>query len=303
MSKKLLLFPVVFVILGILVFNILGFKREKSPEEINYLGETDTDNNTPTQPLIFYEAETFNKAIIQSKNENHIFTNNISGGIIPHHLFPAFIITDFFYRLTQQQPQTIILIGPNHYEKGAFPVLSSLYSWNTPFGTVQPNHEIIKQLVYRNLIKIDETVLAEEHSVAGIMPFIKFYLPETQVVPIILSNYLKQTETEILATNLKAFLGQNTIIVAAVDFSHYLTSLEAQEKDELTFSTIQNFDYRTLFSLNNDYLDGPPAIATLLQSMQKLGTTNMEVLNHTNSGEILKDNFIETTSYFSIAFY
>lgn len=256
-----------------------------------------------SHPLVFFEENTFYAGVAQAKREDESFAYHVSGGIIPHHLFVGSIIADFFNRLSAQQPKTIILIGPNHYEKGDFKALTSLYGWQTPFGVVEPNEQITKDLLKNNLVKIDEEVLPKDHSVAGIMPFIKYYLPNTQVVPILLSSYISQEEAHILASNLKGHMDKDAIIIAAVDFSHYLTNQQAQEKDEVTLEVMKNFDYRQLFSLNNDYLDSPPSIATLLTMMQKLGTTKMELLHHTNSGELQKDNYIETTSYFSIAYY
>ena len=37
--------------------------------------------------------------------------------------------------------------------------------------------------------------------------------------------------------------------------------------------------------------------------MHSLGATKMDILNHTNSGELQNDNYIETTSYFSITYH
>ena len=123
------------------------------------------------------------------------------------------------------------------------------------------------------------------------------------MVPILISGHTTQKEVEILASNLKDFIGEDTILVAPVDFSHYLTNDQAKEKDKVTLEVIKNYDYRQLFTLNNDYLDSPPSIAALLMVMQMLGTTKMDLLHHTNSGELQKDNYIETTSYFSIIYY
>lgn len=66
---------------------------------------------------------------------------------------------------------------------------------------------------------------------------------------------------------------------------------------------MKNYDYRQLFTLNNDYIDSSPSIAVILMVMRRLGTTKMGLLYNTNSGELQKDNYIENTSYFSIAYY
>lgn len=267
------------------------------------LGVSISQTNLLTHPLVFFDKDTFYAGIKQSEKENKSFTNHISGGIIPHHLFPGFIITDFFNRLSKQNPKTIILIGPNHYEHGDYKVLSSLYGWETPFGVVEPNKQVIQKLLKSKLLKIDETNLPRDHSVAGIMPFVKYYLPDTKVAPLLLSGFMTEEDVRALSNSLSNYLNEDTIIIAAVDFSHYLTNPQAQEKDKITLELMSNFNYKHMFSLGNDYLDSPSSTAIVMMVMQQLRTTHMDLLYHSNSGEIQKNDSIPTTSYFSIAYY
>lgn len=269
-----------------------------------YLGlKTTTSKERPSHPLIFYEEKSFFEGVNQAKTVKKSTTYRITGGITPHHLAVSFILADFYNRLSWQKPTTIILLGPNHYEKGNFKALTSLYGWETPFGIVEPDEVIINTLVKRNLVRVDENTLPNDHAVAGSMSFIKYYIPEAKVVSILLSGSMNKEESEILADNLKEFVKGDTVIVAPVDFSHYLTNKQAQEKDKITLQVMKDFDYRQLFLMNNDYLDSPPSIGTVLMVMQKLGTTNMDLLYHSNSGEIQKNDYIQTTSYFEIAYY
>lgn len=262
------------------------------------------DNTFPRSihQVKFFDQQTFYEGIDKTKSAKPFLTH-ITGGIIPHHLFAGFIIADFFYRLSPQQPKTIILLGPNHFEKGNFKVLTSLYSWDTPFGVVDADEEIIMSLIFSNLIKLDEEVLPNDHAVSGIMPFIKYYLPQAKVVPILLSGKLNKNDSAVLANSLSKFITKDAVVVAAVDFSHYLTSSQAKKKDQTTLAVMKDFDYKQLYLLNNDYLDSPPSIGALLMVMQNLGTTKMDLLYHSNSGEMQKNDYIETTSYFEIAFW
>lgn len=257
----------------------------------------------PVQPLRFFEQELFYKGVAWADIHQNSFPSPISGGIIPHHLLPSFMIADFFRQLASQNPQTILLIGPNHYELGEYPVLTSLYSWQTPFGSVVPDPGIIEKLINFRLVEVDEAVLVNEHSVAGIIPFIKYYLPEAQVVPFIVSGWMTFTDITHLVEKLRQLMNEKTVLIASVDFSHDLPNQEAAAKDQETLEIMNSFDYRRLLTLNNEHLDSPASITTLLLTMQRLGKTNSEVLLHTNSGELLKDNFLSTTSYFSMIFY
>lgn len=299
-KKLLLLLPVILLLL--LLF-IVSKDNSTTTATLKSLGVSNSTSSRPTHPNLFFDEQTFNDGVTQTKKANSISTYHIAGGIIPHHLFPGFILTDFFNRLSVQKPRIIILIGPNHYEKGSFRVLTSLYSWDTPFGKVEPEELIINKLIKNGVVRIDEGVLPNDHAVAGMMPFVKYYLPDTKVVPILISGHTTQEEVEVLASNLTSFMREDVVLVAPVDFSHYLTNEQAKEKDKVTLEVMKNYDYRQLFTLNNDYVDSPPSIAALLMVMQKLGTTKMDLLYNTNSGELQKDNYIETTSYFSIAYY
>lgn len=238
------------------------------------------------------------------KDSNILINSNskITGGVVPHHLLAEPIIDDFFRHLSSQKPQTIILLGPNHAEKGSAKVLTSLGNWSTPSGLIFPNEKLINQLLERNLAKQNESVLIQDHALTNIAPFIKKYLPGAQIVPLLLSHDLTQGESEVLASNIAALSDKNDIIVASVDFSHYLSLLTSQEKDKISLATIKNFDYPTLFGMNNDYLDSPPSIGILLYIMQKRGVGEMQLLNHSNSALIQKSNEDYTTSYFTLLF-
>jgi len=302
---KAKLFLVLFVCLLLLLFRLITHQLNPSlpisrPQPPGAIG---SKQPKPNHPNLFFDKYTFYDGITRARKENKLSNYHISGGIIPHHLFPGFILADFFNRLSVQNPKTIIIIGPNHYERGEHKLLTSVFGWETPYGIVDPNTAVINALILKNLLKIDEQVLPKDHSVAGLMPYIKYYLPEADVVPILVSGLTTQIDAENLAGNLVEVVDEDSVLIAAVDFSHYLTSNEAREKDRITLAVLKNYDYRQLFTFDNDYLDSPASIAVLLMMMQKMGTAESEILFHTNSGELQNNDNIETTSYFSIAYY
>lgn len=223
-------------------------------------------------------------------------------GIVPHDTSASFIIADFFQRLSVENSSVVILVGPNHFERGDFKVLSGVSSWQTSFGNVEAEKNIIENLKKQGLLKIDEETLRGEHSIGALMPFFKFYLPKALVVPIILSNHLSIEEINVLANKLESYVRAGIPLVVSLDFSHYLRNKEAQEKDELTLKLIKNFDYYNIIQLKSDYLDSPPSLILLLMLAQRLSKNNFEIFYHTNSGEVLRMDHIPTTSWFSGVF-
>lgn len=301
MFKKLLPFAAILILAftAVLIFDKSFSAGEKAP--LKPTGDSSLQQKG-SHIVKFFDEQNFTNALSKTKD---ITTPNyvIRGGIIPHDLFASFIISGFFKGLSAQKPTNIILLGPNHYEKGNYKVLTSSYSWDTAFGNLAPDLASIHSLVGSGLAKIDEEDVPNDHSVAGIMPFIKYYLPDAKVTPLLLSSRMTEDDTRKLANRLAGLTTKETIIIASVDFSHYLNSSEAEEKDALTIQAIKDNNLKELFLFNSDHLDSPPAIATLLIAMQKGKTTTMEILNHTNSGKLQYNDSIETTSYFSIYFH
>lgn len=253
-------------------------------------------------PLIFYDDKLFWQGIAYAQKETATAPAGVAGGILPHHLFPSFILADFFKRLQAVQPNRIVLLGPNHPELGTYKAQTSLQGWQTPFGIVEADTGVIQGLVDQKAVAVNEGVVEHEHSVAGIMPFIKFYLPHAKVVPIILRATVTEPEAEHLAATLAKLADTHTLVIAPVDFSHYLTSAAAQGNDNVTWEIMERFDYTRLFQLSNDYVDSPPSIAVQLMVMQILHKAHFNLLFNTNSGLLQGNQFSKTTSYFSIMF-
>jgi len=222
----------------------------------------------------------------------------VAGGIIPHHWLGGYLITSFFRGLAAgDAPETVFLIGPNHENAGRARALTSDLLWATPFGLVEPDAERLRALTESGLVQVESAVLTTEHSVAGIMPAIKYYLPEARVVPIILSGELSPAEARRLGDLLAAQSDRDTVVVAAVDFSHYLVSAEARRRDAVSLEVLRTFDAATLFTLNNDYLDSPPSIAVLMAAMAAVRADQFVLLANTNSGALERDEWAPTTSY------
>lgn len=262
-----------------------------------------SENSVSAHPLRFYDDLSFRAGIQQAESNKTITDYHSVGGITPHHLVAGFIFSDFYRRLAVQKPTTIILIGPNHYEHGHYPALTSRLGWETPFGVVAPNQTIIDDLVAHKLAQIDEEAVPNDHSTAGSLPYVKYYVPGATVVPIILSGKMSRAAIEKLSDHLATYLDQSTVLVAPVDFSHYLTAEQAQAHDKVTLSVMQSFNYSRLLTFGNDNVDSPVSIATLLMTMQKVGATQSQVLYNTNSGILAKDNHMQTTSYFSMLYH
>lgn len=306
-KKRIILFATAVVILALLILSISHHFRQMNLTQRNtgVIIQEDVGENFDGKyhDVNFVDKELFFKSVSDYPKHDMALKQIIRGGIVPHHLLPSFIIAEFFSRLSEQQVDTVILIGPNHYERGDSNVLASRFRWNTPLGSIEPDLDIIGKLDGRKLANAGEEAVSADHSMTAILPFIKYYLPQAKVAPFILKRELSEKSVNDLAAELDDYMRKHkAVIVASVDFSHYLTNSEAKKKNIESLDAIEKRDYSLISSFNNDHMDSPPSIEMLLKSMDGINADNMEVLNDTNSGELTGDDFAQVTSYLSLFF-
>lgn len=253
-----------------------------------------------THPSFVTEKEL--NSILKEKSEKISYVEGrVVSAVVPHHLVAGHLIVTAVKTLIPQQPEVVILVGPNHFNKGGR-IITGLNGWRTPTGVMDVQSDIVKSLLQSSLAVRDEETLSLEHSIGALVPLLKYYLPDTKVVPIVLHYDVKLEEVEVLLQSLEPFLDDKAVVLSSVDFSHYLTRSQAQAKDQETLRHMNNFDYPTIFRLGNDYLDSPASLAASFLLAEKRGIKEFTVLDNTNSGIILQNDFIETTSYFTLVF-
>ncbi|MGI6227193.1 MAG: AmmeMemoRadiSam system protein B [Peptococcales bacterium] len=275
----------------ILIFGVLTIAQTDESKQYQSYQSLHPDN--------FFDSRYFSK---EPHKVGEAPSSKIYGAVLPHHLIAYKLIDQVFNLLESQKPPLIILIGPNHFNQGER-ISTSTWGWQTPFGIVETDRETIDTLAKNALVKISDDIFTSEHSMGNLMPFIKYYLPEAKVVPIIFHHDLSKAEANFLSTEL-AHLAQekDAVIMASIDFSHYLTNKEAQLKDQETLEIIRTKNIPRLLSLGDAHLDSPGSMVTMLLTMEKLGIEDFEVLQHTNSGILIGNDLIETTSYFTMIF-
>ncbi len=282
-------------------------------------GGTAAGSGAGVHPDTFYDRDLFFRGVTPTERDGLLASidgtksdgtgevaaplGRIKGAVVPHHYVGSRYIADMFARIAPQHPKTVLLIGPNHYERGDYAALTSEYAWRTEFGTVQPNRAVLAALVKSGAAHVDEDAVSGDHSVGGLMPFVKRFLPEATVVPVIIKRRPTQDELDALVAALAdAAADPDTVVIASVDFSHYLTAAQADANDVETLDAMRHADVRRLLGFDNGHMDSPPSIVTLFATMQRLGLADFTLIAHENSGRILHDELGSTTSYFTLLF-
>ncbi|MCD6235421.1 MAG: AmmeMemoRadiSam system protein B [Thaumarchaeota archaeon] len=194
----------------------------------------------------------------------------------------------------RRKPETVIILGPNHYGIGT-PV--SIYpegSWVTPLGEVEIDRDLAFELAESSdVFSLDELSHQREHSIEVQVPFLQYVLGEVKIVPICMLDQSLGAAVKVgeaLAKVLERH--ENVTLVASSDFTHYEPHEEALRKDEIALDRIRELDVNGLYEVIGKYdisMCGYGAVAAVLHACKKLGAKKAEVLKHATSGDVTGD--------------
>ena len=289
MNRKLLILLISFLALAQLglIFLLLRAEPIKLLRKEIYTLPVNIDEQKKelsTHSSYFSSKDFYDEAYreIPREYKNAFYDKKVYGGIIPHHLIVKNNIASFFAQLEKQDYETVVLIGPNHFDGGEKNVLISQSKWLTPYGDIEPNLEIINKLIKTGKVHVNEEPFYREHSISGLVPFIKKSIPNAQIVPIILKIGLRESDAEKISELIFENIDpEKTLVISSVDFSHYLPAQVADFHDERSNGIIQDFDFERIYSME---IDSPPSIYVLLRYLELVKAQESKLLWHTNSG-------------------
>ncbi len=225
-------------------------------------------------------------------------SQNITGLIVPH-FDPVSNLTINALKEVSTRPDLIILIGPNHHEAGNSPIITGSYI--SPKLSLSPKFatEKMHQLSQMKVASYEDSVISGDHSIGTPLPFIVHQFPNTPIVPIVLKYHQNSADIQNLIQTLQKISTNNTLIIASLDFSHYLSSDIAPVKDAQTQKYIEAHDYKHIEGLSNDYIDSPWTLITFLRYLEVNGIQNGRELAHTNTGQVAGQTIESSTSFFT----
>ena len=227
---------------------------------------------------------------------------SIRAGIVTHHFLASALMVRFFAALrAQSNPETIILIGPNHFHHGLANISFSSLPWKTPFGFLEADQSIVRELETSTHLPEDPDAFAGEHSVGVLIPFVKYYFPRSRVVPILVDVNAREFQLREMRPLLARFLADPRIVILlSMDFSHDSVLSVADARDVRARQAMVALDANQVKDLN---VDCPRGLWLLLGALSDLGHVRTEVCEHSNSARLTGNlNQENVTSYFTAAF-
>ena len=230
---------------------------------------------------------------------------DIVSGVVPHHLLAKDIMEDFFsYISSQEKPKTIVILSPDHFQSGILMESNSfitiaLNSDNKNFKNLIVDTSLLEKLAKENKITSNNSAVIAEHGVTALLPYIKKYFPETNILPILIPADITKEQVEQLVKTIDENTLLNTLVVASVDFSHYLPSQAADFHDAKSIRVLLNFEEENFENIEVDCWQALYAARLFAKLRQK---EVPRIIAHKNSVDFLNLELEETTSYFSVVF-
>ncbi len=192
-------------------------------------------------------------------------------------------------------PQNVVILGPNHTGMGAATAIMTSGVWAMPLGNVPVNSELATQILANSSLLVEDIEAHwHEHSLEVQVPFLQYRQPNLSIVPICLGHISYEACEEIglaIAKAIKAY-GQDVLIVASTDLTHYENQKQAEMKDSLVIDKILSMDpkglYETVLSYGISMCGIMPTTATLVASIA-LGASQSELVAYATSGDITGD--------------
>lgn len=274
-------------------------------------GPTGASDNKPlrTADAIkcnFYNENDFRISISQAEEANATSGNTsgtIKGGIIPHHLLAGRMIAGLFKVLAADPPELVVVLAPNHKSSGMTGLHTSVLNWETPFGVLEADSSAAASLKKELKAADSRAIMEKEYSISGLVPYIRYYLPKAKILPVLLhGDYSLENSRRLGSFLAESLQGKKAVVLASVDFSHYLPADSADRMDEITLEALESRDAEHISHMGNDNLDSPPSIIALLTAMEAMEAKEFKLLGHNNSSRITGSGADYTTSYFTAVF-
>ena len=179
-------------------------------------------------------------AFLLSKNLQ-VSESKTKGLLIPHHLLAKLNIEKIYSENANDAVDTVILISPNHFYYGYNDIQTTNQNFEYENQTLEIDQDLLKKITKNSSTKIENKNYKKEHGITVHVPFILKSFPNAKVLPIILKRETSENELNELIENLnQATKNKNIIIIASIDFSHYVDEKIAAKTDEKIINLLRD---------------------------------------------------------------
>jgi len=234
---------------------------------------------------------------------------SIVGLVSPHagYMYSGPVAAHGYHRLAQDgKPDVVVLFGPNHTGSGSALAAMKEGFWRTPLGDMEIDTATADSILRAsNIIDVDDSAHAFEHSIEVQLPFLQFlYGSAFKFVPVCFLMQDLQSSREVGSAVAKALDGKNAVVIASTDMTHYEPQRAAEKKDKAAVEAMLKLDEEGLYSAIEAYrisMCGYGPTIAAITAAKALGAKKAELLCYKTSGDVVGD-YSAVVGYASLVF-
>ena len=220
----------------------------------------------------------------------------VKGVMSPHagYIYSGAIAGRLFGRIAI--PGTVLIIGPNHHGNGEAAALYPDGEWLTPLGVSAINSRLNSLLLkHSRYLRSDKIAHQNEHSLEVQLPFIQYLRPDVTFAALCIGHGDYAPLRDIghgIAAAIREF-GEEVLIVASSDMTHYESADSARQKDEMALERALALDGKGLLEVCRSRgitMCGVVPATVMIEAALQLGASQAELVAYGTSGDVTGDH-------------
>jgi AmmeMemoRadiSam system protein B len=214
--------------------------------------------------------------------------------VLPHHDLVKDTRQQFLTHIKIKKPHldTIIIVGPDHFSSSQKNLYYSNQAWQLPDSNLP--FAINLENKFSPLLELNNLLVKNDHAVYNLVSQIHSTWPDAKIFPILIGQQVPLASLDSLANVISQNCSGRCLLVASVDFSHYLPASLANVHDAFSLSLLEDQD---TFSLSDAEVDSPQSLYLFIKHSKTNYAQYWQLYSHTNSGTIFHNPDTETTTH------
>jgi len=217
----------------------------------------------------------------------------IIGIICPHagYMYSGPIAANSYYAISSQQPDLVVIIGPNHWGVGCNIATMKEAVWKTPLGDIEVDSQAAVEINKASkIIELDLFSHTRDHSLEVQLPMLQeVYSHKFKILPIIMIDQNYNSAKEVGQAIAKIANNKKIVIIGSSDFTHYEENSFAHKQDMALIEPILTMDVDRFYRIlqeNQVSACGYGAIASTIIACKELGASKGTLERYATSGDI-----------------
>ncbi|MFH1208568.1 MAG: AmmeMemoRadiSam system protein B [Candidatus Omnitrophota bacterium] len=215
--------------------------------------------------------------------------------IVPHagYDYSGQIAAEAYKLVEGRKFDSVIIIAFLHrlFLQGVF--VDDAAAYETPLGRVPVNRELAREIrMFHPIFQNTVPDRLEEHSLEVQIPFLQETVPGLKIVPVYI-GVQEITNSTILAEALtKILAGQNLLVVATTDLSHFYSYEVASDKDKALIALFEKGNAETIYDAyvrEEAEACGMGPVLTSILLARKMKWSGPRLIRYANSGDVTGD--------------